>query len=561
VPGAGGGQGGVEAFLGGRGGTPMRVRFKTTAGTHMIGATFLATNFAPVLDLDKHFTRSTIQTGPTPGYTFFPHVGTIRIEGPFNATPASDSASRRKILICTPKTAAEETPCARRIVSNLALHAFRRPATQADLDTLMEFYHYGRKEKDFEQGIEMVVARVLSSPQFIYRIEEEPAGRTASQAGTALQANAAQAYRISDIDLASRLSFFLWSTSPDDELLKVAAAGRLKDPVVLEAQVRRMLKSPKAEALAANFAGQWLNLRGLDSTAPLPLIYPDFDDPLRQAMRREVEMIFDTIVREDKPITDLLSANYTFVNERLAKYYGIKNIYGSQFRRIELPAAMASRQGLIGKGAFLVTTSKPERTSPVTRGKWIMTNLLGMAPPSPPADVPPLPPRAGDQNAKEPTMRKKMTDHQVRRDCVQCHQLMDPIGVALENFDGIGLWRSQDEGEAIDASGTMFDNTKVDGPAALREWLTDNYSRQFVTVASEKLLTYALGRGVGITGGEPRDMPRVRTVARDAMKNNARFSALVLSVVKSRPFQMNQRMETAPAARTARATTDHTGAK
>jgi mono/diheme cytochrome c family protein len=546
-PGAGGGQGGVEAFFGGRGGTPMRVRFKTTAGTHMVGATFLATNFAPVLDLDKHFTRSTIQTGPTPGYTFFPHVGTIRIEGPFNATPAKDSASRRKILICTPKTAAEETPCARRIVSNLALHAFRRPPTPADINTLMEFYDFGRKEKSFEQGIEMVVARVLSSPQFIYRIEEEPAARSA------------QTYRISDIDLASRLSFFLWSTAPDDELLKVAAAGRLKDPVVLEAQVRRMLKSPKAEALAVNFAGQWLNLRGLDSTAPLPLIYPDFDDPLRQAMRREVELIFDTIVREDKPITDLLTANYTFVNERLAKYYGIKNIYGSQFRRIELPATMASRQGLLGKGAFLVTSSKPERTSPVTRGKWVMTNLLGMAPPAPPADVPPLPPRAADQNAKEPTMRKKMTDHRVRRDCVQCHQLMDPIGFALENFDGIGLWRSHEEGEAIDAADTMFDNTKVNGPVALREWLTSTYDRQFVTVASEKLLTYALGRGVGITGGEPRDMPLVRTVARDAMKSNARFSALVLGVVKSQPFQMNMRMETAPAATAAR-TTEPTGA-
>jgi mono/diheme cytochrome c family protein len=553
-PGAGGGQGGVEAFFGGRGGTPMRVRFKTTAGTHMVGATFLATNFAPVLDLDKHFTRSTIQTGPTPGYTFFPHVGTIRIEGPFNATPAKDSASRRKILICTPKTAAEETSCARRIVSNLALHAFRRPPTPADVDTLMEFYDYGRKEKNFEQGIEMALARVLSSPQFIYRIEEEPVTRTAAQGV------AAQPYRISDIDLASRLSFFLWSTAPDDELLKVAAAGRLKDPVVLEQQVRRMLKHPKAEALAVNFAGQWLNLRGLDSTAPLPLIYPDFDDPLRQAMRREVELIFDAIVREDKPITDLLTANYTFVNERLAKYYGIKNIYGSQFRRIELPVAMSSRHGLLGKGAFLVTSSKPERTSPVTRGKWVMTNLLGMAPPAPPADVPPLPPRAADQNAKEPTMRKKMTDHRVRRDCVQCHQLMDPIGFALENFDGIGLWRSHEEGEAIDAADTMFDNAKVDGPVALREWLAGTYSRQFVTVASEKLLTYALGRGVGITGGEPRDMPLVRTVAREAMKNNARFSALVLSVVKSRPFQMNQRMESAPAASTARATTEHTGA-
>jgi mono/diheme cytochrome c family protein len=541
----GGGQAGPEAFFGGRGGAPMRVRFKTTAGTHMVGATFLATNFAPVLDLDKHFSRSTLQTGPTPGYTFFPHVGTMRIEGPYNATPAKDSPSRRRIMICTPKTAAEETACARRIVSNLAMHGFRRPATPADIDLLMEFYQFGRKEKDFDQGIEMALARILASPQFIYRIEEEPA---------ATRATSAQPYRISDIDLASRLSFFLWSSSPDDELLKIAAAGRLKDPVVLEQQVRRMLKHPKAEALAVNFAGQWLNLRGLDSTSPLPLVYPDFDDPLRQAMRREVELIFDTVVREDRPITDLLTGNYTFVNERLAKYYGIKNIYGSQFRRITLGPDMAARYGLLGKGAFLATTSKPERTSPVTRGKWVMTNLLGMAPPNPPANVPPLPPRAADQNAKEPTMRQKMLDHRVRQDCVQCHRLMDPIGFALENFDGIGLWRSHDEGTPIDASGQLFDSAKVDGPLALRDWLAESYGKQFVTVATEKLLTYALGRGVGITGGEYRDMPLVRAIARDALKSDARFSVMVLGVVKSRPFQMNMRGEAAPAATAARAT-------
>jgi len=359
--------------------------------------------------------------------------------------------------------------------------------------------------------------------------------------------------RLSDIDLASRLSFFLWSSIPDEELLKVAAAGRLKDPAVLEQQVRRMLKHPKAEALAVNFAGQWLNLRALDATAPLPLIYPDFDDPLRQAMRREVELLFDTIVRDDRNITELLTADYTFVNERLAKHYGVKNIYGSQFRRITLGAGYENRRGLTGKGAFLVTTSKPERTSPVTRGKWIMTNLLGMSPPDPPADVPPLPPRAADQNAKEPTMRKKMLDHRVRQDCVQCHRLMDPIGFSLENFDGIGLWRTQDEGERIDAADMVFDNTKIDGPAALREWLSSKYGNQFVTVATEKLLTYALGRGV-----EHRDMPLVRAISRDVIKNNGRFSAMVLGIVKSQPFQMNMIAE-APATTTARATVDNSG--
>jgi mono/diheme cytochrome c family protein len=572
TPAAGGGGGGF-----GRGGPPMRVRFKTTAGKHLIGATYLATNFAPLLDLDRHFMRSTVQTGPTPGYTFFPHVGTIRIEGPFSATAAKDSASRRKIFICTPKTAAEETACARRITTNLATYAYRRPTTQADINLLMAFYDQGRKEKNFETGIEMVVARILASVQFIYRIEEEPVTRTGSTAGATIQASqrsqapsasakasAGQArsrtYRLNDLDLASRLSFFLWSSIPDAELLKVAASGRLKEPVVLEQQVRRMLKDPKAEALAMNFAGQWLNLRGLDASAPLPLIYPDFDDPLRQAMRREVELLFDTIVRDDHNITELLTADYTFVNERLAKHYGIKNIYGSQFRRVALGPGFEARRGLTGKGAFLVTTSKPERTSPVTRGKWVMTNLLGMSPPSPPADVPPLPPRAGDQNAKEPNMRKKMEDHRVRVDCTQCHRLMDPIGFALENFDAIGLWRSQDEGDAIDPKDLLFDNTKVDGPVSLREWLAATYGNQFVTVATEKLLTYALGRGV-----EAGDMPLVRAITRDVIKNNGRFSAIVLGIVRSQPFQVNMKAEapagplaaTSAAARGTRPTEQH----
>jgi mono/diheme cytochrome c family protein len=556
------GQAGPSAFTGGGrgGGNAMRVRFKTTAGTHLVGATYLATNFAPLLDLDRHFMRSTVQTGPTPGYTFYPHVGTIRIEGPFNATPAKDTASRRRIFVCTPKAASEETACARRIVTNLATYAFRRPATQEDIGILMQFYEQGRKEKNFETGIEMALARILSSLHFIYRIEEQPATRTGTAARggaplASMQRTGAQgvppALRLSDIDLASRLSFFLWSSIPDEELLKVASSGRLKDPAVLEQQVRRMLKHPKTEALAVNFAGQWLNLRALDATAPLPLIYPDFDDPLRQAMRREVELLFDSIVREDRNIAELLTADYTFVNERLAKHYGVKNIYGSQFRRITLGAGFENRRGLTGKGAFLVTTSKPERTSPVTRGKWIMTNLLGMSPPDPPADVPPLPPRAADQNAKEPTMRKKMIDHRVRQDCSQCHRLMDPIGFSLENFDAIGLWRTQDEGERIDAADMVFDNTKIDGPSALRDWLATNYGNQFVTVATEKLMTYALGRGV-----EHRDMPLVRAISREVIKNNGRFSTMVLGIVKSMPFQMNMVVE--PSTTTARATVDNT---
>jgi hypothetical protein len=523
----GGGQQGPEAFFGGRGGTPMRVRFTATAGPHWVGATFPATNFAPVLDLDQHFTRDTLQTGPTPGFTFFPHVGTVRIEGPFNATPAKESPSRDRIFVCRPAAPAEETACARRITTTLATHAFRRPASPAEIQAMMEFYQTGRKEADFEHGVEMVLARILADPRFIYRIETEPAN---------LKTN--QPYRVSDLDLASRLSFFLWSSVPDDQLITVATQGKLKDPAVLEQQVRRMLKDPRSEALTANFAGQWLNLRGLQSAGPLPTVYPDFDDPLRQAMRREIELLFDSIIRDDRSVLDLLTADYTFVNERLAKHYGIPNVYGSQFRRVTLPPEMDVRRGLLGKGAFLVTTSKPERTSPVTRGKWIMANILGVSPPDPPPDVPALPSQSSDAagNVKEPTMRQRMEQHRVRSDCVQCHRLMDPIGFALENFDGIGLWRTLDGDGKVDASGQVYDGTKTDGPAALRQWLL-GYSTQFVQVVTEKLLVYALGRGV-----EYQDMPLVRSIARDAARNQNRVSALVMGVVNSKPFQMNMKV-------------------
>jgi len=369
---------------------------------------------------------------------------------------------------------------------------------------------------------------VLASPQFIYRIEQQPPNVAAGQP-----------YSINDLDLASRLSFFLWSSPPDDTLVKVAEQGRLREPAILEQQVRRMLADPKANALSVNFAGQWLNLRGLDSVAPVPALYPDFDDPLREAMRAEVEMLFDSIVRGDRPVTELLTADYTFVNERLAAHYGIPNIYGSQFRRITLGPDMDIRRGLLGKGAILTTTSKPDRTSPVTRGKWIMTNIFGMSPPDPPPNVPPLPARAADArgNAHEPTMREKMLEHRVRPDCVQCHRMMDPIGFALENFDAIGLWRRHDEGSSIDASAQLFDNTMVNGPVELRQWVT-RYSGQFVRVSIEKLMTYALGRGL-----DYQDMPLVRGIARDVAQQDNRFSALVLAVVRSAPFQTNTKTE------------------
>jgi hypothetical protein len=319
---------------------------------------------------------------------------------------------------------------------------------------------------------------------------------------------------------------------------------------VLEQQVRRMLKDPRAEALTINFAGQWLNLRGLEAHAPLPGVYPDFDDPLRRAMRREVELLFDSVVQEDRNVLDLLTADYTFVNERLARHYGIPNIYGSQFRRITLGPDMDVRKGLLGKAAILTTTAKPERTSPVTRGKWVMTNLLGMSPPDPPPNVPPLPAQQSDStgNAKLPSMRMKMLVHRVRADCTQCHSMMDPIGFALEQFDGIAQWRTDDNGNPVGEEVTLFDGTKVTGPSQLREWVVNGYGDAFVEVFGEKLLVYALGRGV-----DYQDMPLVRAIARDARKSSNRFSALVLAVVRSDPFQMNMKVQETAAPRQAAA--------
>ena len=509
------------------GGNAMEVTFETTGGPHEVGVTFLATNFAPLLDLNRQFERKTIQTGPTPGYTFFPHVGSIRIQGPFNSAVPQDSPSRDRVFVCQPANVNQEAGCAEEIIANLATQAYRRPVTDADLAPLLEFYKMGREEQNFDRGIEMALARILAAPQFLYRIENEP-----------VELPVGDTYRISDLELASRLSYFLWSTGPDAELVELASAGSLSEPERLQQQVERMLADPRSAALSENFAGQWLNLRGIQSHSPLPMIYPDFDDPLRQAMRKEVELLFDSIVREDRSVVDLLTADYTFINERLARHYGIPNVYGSQFRRVPLGEEFDALRGLTGKAVILSTTAKPDRTSPVTRGKWVMTNILGVSPPEPPPNVPPLPPP--DPNARganaEPSMRQKMLDHRVRADCVQCHQLMDPIGFALENFDGIALWRTDDNGP-IDASTTLFDGAPVNGPSELREWLL-TYSDGFVQLSVEKLLTYALGRGV-----EYRDMPVVRAIASQAAENDNRFSSLVMGVVNSGPFAMNAKLQ------------------
>jgi len=392
----------------------------------------------------------------------------------------------------------------------------------------MEFYLQGRKERDFDYGIQMALGRILAAPKFVYRIEAEPAAVAVGEP-----------YRISDLELASRLAFFLWSTGPDQELISLATQNRLRDPATLEKQVRRMLADPRVTALADNFAGQWLNLRGLQSSGPLPLVFPDFDDPLRQSMRREVELLFDSFVREDRNVAELLTADYTFVDERLAKHYGIPNVYGSQFRRVTLGEAFDVRRGLTGKGAILVTSSKPDRTSPVSRGKWIMTNILGMSPPDPPPNVPPLPAKNNDArgNVKDPSMKQKMLSHRVNATCVQCHSLMDPIGFSLENFDGIASWRTEDSGNPIGGPETLFDGSQVNGPAGLRNWLA-GYSSEFVQMLTEKMFTYAMGRGV-----DYRDMPLIRSITKDVARNNNRFSAIVMGIVKSQPFQMNMKIQ------------------
>jgi cytochrome c551/c552 len=447
-------------------------------------------------------------------------VQSIVITGPYNPNGTGDTPSRRRILVCTPQNPGEEISCARKIVSNLARRAFRRNLIDdAEVDGLMAFYERGRKEGDFETGIQQVVARVLVAPRFVFRMEDEPAG-----------VKAGASYPVDDAALASRLSFFIWSSMPDDELLDLAAKGRLKDPVVLERQVGRMLKDPKSHALIDNFGGQWLYLRDLASATP---VTKEFDDNLRQAFRRETELLFESIVREDRNILTILDADYTFVNERLARHYGIPGIRGDYFRRISLPEN-DPRRGLLGQGSFLTVTSIATRTSPVMRGKWILQNLLGAPPPSPPPGVEVN--LEADPKAKKPnSLRERLELHRTQPVCASCHKIMDPLGFSLENFDLIGKWRDTDGGVKIDSSGVLVDGTPVHDVADLRKAVLGR-SDAILTTTMERLLTYALGRPV-----EYYDMPAVRASVREAGKNNYRFSSLVLGAVKSAPFRMKMK--------------------
>jgi hypothetical protein len=499
-------------------------RFSVRAGLHSIGVTFLATHYAPSLDLNDQFLRSTIETGGLPGFTFYPHIGSVRIAGPFNVSTTSDTVSRRKIFVCRPTGTRQEDLCAEQIVSTFARRAFRQPAAPADLAKLMTLYRAGRQEGNFDHGIELALQGILAHPKFIYRIEGEPRKVTTDPT-----------YRISDFDLASRLSFFLWSSSPDDELARLASQGKLKDPSVLERQVRRMLADPRSEALAVNFAGQWLGLRGLQASYPVVQIFPDFDDNLRQAFRREAELFFYSVVREDRNVIDLLTADYTYVNERLARHYGIPNIYGSQFRRVTLGPELEGRRGLLGKGAILTVSSQPSRTSLVQRGKWVLENILGTQPPAPPPFVVPPLDASGD-DGKILTLRQQMEKHRSVEPCKSCHKIMDPIGISLENFDAIGRWRTEDEGTPIDSVGILVDGTRMNGVSGLREAML-RYSPQFVRNMTEKLLTYALGRGA-----EYHDMPLVRSIVREAALKNYRFSELILGIVRSEAFHSNMKI-------------------
>ena len=497
----------------------LELRLSVTAGPHDVGAAFLQRNSALIettrQPYDAHFNMDRhprIQ----------PAVRSVSVAGPYDPTGVSDTPSRARIFVCRPATAADEAPCAREIISTLARRAYRRPVTDADIEAPLAFYEFSREEDgSFEAGIETALRALLTSTEFLFRVERDPDGVAS---GTT--------YRIADLELASRLSFFLWSSLPDDELLDLAERGELSEPGVIATQVRRMLADPRAETLATNFAGQWLYLRNLDAVAPNLRLYPDFDDNLRQSFRRETEMLFSSIVDEDRSVLELIDADYTFINERLARHYGIPNVYGDHFRRVAL-ADDSQRRGVLGHGSILTVTSHATRTSPVRRGKWVLENILGMPPPPPPPNVPELGENEPGQQPK--TMRERMAQHRANPVCASCHRAIDPLGLAMENFDAIGRWRDRGAGwNAIDTTGSLPSGAEFIGVAGLRDASLDQPD-VFVGTMTEKLLTYALGRGV-----DHHDAPAVREIVRAAAAENHRFSALVVALAESTPFTMRR---------------------
>lgn len=444
-------------------------------------------------------------------------IDSVEIHGPFNGHPAPESPGQRRIFVCRPLRASDEEPCARRILAGLARRAYRRPVTKDDVDLLLDFYRTGRKSGEFDTGIQSALERLLVAPEFLFRAEHEPPGAIPGSVS-----------RVSDVELASRLSFFLWSSIPDDELLSVAERGGLHDRTTLEQQVHRMLRDPRSASLITNFFGQWLLLRNISVVQPDVTVFPGFDDGLREAMRSETELFLSAQLRQDRPVLEMLSANYTYVNERLARHYGIRGIYGSHFRKVTLPDDR--RVGLLGQASILTVTSYANRTSPVLRGKWLLETLLGAPPPNPPPDVPPFP----EADSKVRSVRERLEQHRRSPTCAGCHASMDPLGFAFENFDAIGAWRETDAGVAVDVSGRLPTGEEFHSPSEFRQALMKHQDNVVETVAT-KLLTYALGRGV-----EYFDMPAVREIVRDTGTNGGRWSALVTSIVTSVPFQMRK---------------------
>jgi len=495
----------------------LRAAVPVRAGQRTVTAAFVRKLGASPERL-RPFDRSNANTYAGDGH---PHLESLTITGPFAAIGAGDTAARERIFSCRPATPDDEAPCARAILSRLARAAYRRPVDETDLARLMPFFDAGRARGSFDAGIQHALRRILASPSFVFRIEADPADLAPGEA-----------YAVSDIELATRLAFFLWGSVPDIGLLDFAEAGRLSEPEVLAAEVRRMLADPRADALAENFAAQWLHLRNLDTIRPNTDYYPDFDNNLRQGFKREAELFFMSIVRENRSVIDLLTADYTFVDERLAKHYGIPGVYGSRFRRVELGPGLAERRGLLGKGGVLMATSHADRTAPSLRGKWLLENLLGTPPPPPPADVPGLEEVAV---IAPRTMRERLELHRATPGCAGCHSLIDPLGFALENFDAVGAWRELDAGTPVDARGGLADGTPVEGVTELREALAAEPER-FAATVTEKLTIYALGRGL-----QHYDMPVIREILRRAESDDYRFETIVQGIVASPAFTMRSK--------------------
>jgi hypothetical protein len=497
----------------------LKIRVPVKAGPHALGVAFLK-NPSALLETARQPYQAHFNSYRHPRIQ--PAIYSISIVGPYAAKGPGETPSRRRIFVSRPARPDEEEGSAKRILTALMRRAYRRPVTGADLQGPLELYRKARAEGgpgSFDAAIEMALSAVLVSPQFLFRVEQDPAGIPPNTV-----------YRISDLELASRLSFFLWSSIPDDELIDVAIAGKLHEPAVLERQVRRMLADSRSRTLVSNFASQWLHLRNLASITPDMRLFPDFDDNLRQAFRQETELFFESILREDRSALDLLSANYTFVNERLAKHYGIPHVYGSRFRRITLDEA-SRRGGLLRHASILTVTSYATRTSPVLRGKWILENILGVPPPPPLPDAPALKDNTVDGNL---SVRKRLAEHRTNPTCAACHNLMDPVGLSLEKFDAVGRWRTAEAGAPIDASGGLPDGSKFADVHGLEQALLSR-PEMFVGTFAEKLLTYALGRGV-----EYYDAPAIRAIVREARSRDFRVSSIILGIVKSTPFQMRR---------------------